>query len=1249
MAATAESLAPEVASPHNRDQERIVRYLAEQVRRVLAGETDDFIERTWPHRKLQLGVLPPLPPPEDEDEHAGEGERAADDADEKGAAARAEPGRPPSTMAIEFLFNPVDGVAAIEVEADFSVYVQRYPSREKQAEYWSRSGGGETDMEGEPVQPADEAGTEAGGESGDDADAGGGDHDGDATPKRKRRSPAMSLMRRFERIDIHVGPISVELDPENRFDQVDLREQVQQVITQTLAPILAQRETVYMFASGIQTLPESALDSDDAWWEAIRAAEGAARTKPQPLHKATILVSQRRDRNGRLRLRVTLENESVAPKRRPRGDDERELGRDMHLFNSSVLARRVHGTFNEIEFAQAPEDFRYDELRRIWAHGSNAVSEGVDEHGDPVPLTVQPHAVRTTTWPIFRQRRLLTNPEYEIPFGVLAGEGWRGALATIEQGMHRFLADWGEELGKPEWEGARLEECERDRAAFADEIRRFQLGLRALDEDPLLARAFRETNAVFDEIGKARDIKNWRLFQLVYQVMHVAALRARETNNSEYLSELDTADVLWFPTGGGKTEAYLGLITIGLFYDRLRGKTFGVSAILRFPLRMLSVQQLARVGTVVYTAEERRAAIEQAEGLMTGDPFALGFYVGRQNTPNHLTGPKTWEGESILWWRDLLASDEEEALRRRVITECLNPRCTNGEVRLEVDVDGVRLRHVCSNCGDLRVFFTDDEVFRYLPAVTVCTVDKLAAVGFEPHVSHLISGPARKCPEHGYFTHFQGRFDKGKWIANDRCLAGSYCNLPKTKYLTVPPDKVKDPVPALQVQDEMHLLQEELGAFDAHYETLYEHLQRAVLSDADGNPIGKPTKLLAATATIERYEEQVRNLYARRAKVFPAPGWTLERSFYTTLSNDAGRIYVGALPMLRDAAEFGGRVQALLHAEVERMQDDPAAALEALQLETITTEQELADELFLYELSLGYVNRSRDGDVIQTELTEYDRDYELDRLRTQLLASDAVTLSEIADTLRLIEAQGLSDEREQRLRALVGTSIVSHGVDIDRLNLMVVNWTPPKIADYIQASSRAGRSHVGLVILGHDRVSLREASHFHYFLPYHRFLERMVAPVPVNRFAKFAVERTLPGIVCALILQEFGRMPPAPLLFRTDFISWWNRSYAGGKLEETLTDYTYDALGLTKRLLEPDGTTTHVFDQGMVDSLKADIRQELQTIFSELKMPTAKKLPDMLTRKPMPSFRDVDAPIGFGTLNMSQRALDKLRPAGEAS
>jgi len=86
----------------------------------------------------------------------------------------------------------------------------------------------------------------------------------------------------------------------------------------------------------------------------------------------------------------------------------------------------------------------------------------------------------------------------------------------------------------------------------------------------------------------------------------------------------------------------------------------------------------------------------------------------------------------------------------------------------------------------------------------------------------------------------------------------------------------------------------------------------------------------------------------------------------------------------------------------------------------------------------------------------------------------------------------------------VATSIVSHGVDIDRLNLMIVNGMTNDTASYIQASSRAGRTHVGLVIVGYDRRKARDLSFYRHFLKYHEFIDRLIAPVPVNRFAKFA-------------------------------------------------------------------------------------------------------------------------------------------------
>ena len=202
-----------------------------------------------------------------------------------------------------------------------------------------------------------------------------------------------------------------------------------------------------MFQSGTQTLPESALDSDDAWWEAIRTAEGAARAKSLALHKATILVNQRRDRNGRLRIRVTLENESVAPRRRPRGHDDRELGRDMHLFNS-VSARaprrrtlprdRVRAGTGGLPLRSAAPG--------LGARLATLSPKASTPAASRCRSTVQPEAVRSTTWPIFRQRRLKTNPDYEIAFAELAGDGWRGALGRVEQGMRRFLSEWDEEL-----------------------------------------------------------------------------------------------------------------------------------------------------------------------------------------------------------------------------------------------------------------------------------------------------------------------------------------------------------------------------------------------------------------------------------------------------------------------------------------------------------------------------------------------------------------------------------------------------------------------------------------------------------------------------------------------------------------------------------------------------------------------------------------------------------------------------------
>ena len=206
----------------------------------------------------------------------------------------------------------------------------------------------------------------------------------------------------------------------------------------------------------------------------------------------------------------------------------------------------------------------------------------------------------------------------------------------------------------------------------------------------------------------------------------------------------------------------------------------------------------------------------------------------------------------------------------------------------------------------------------------------------------------------------------------------------------------------------------------------------------------------------------------------------------------------------------------------------PGVRLGGSGLEGVRDEAWLQKLLLDYELTLGYVNRKQHADRITSELNRAAARELGEQLRVQRLigggGDSGTPLAEIADTLNEIVGQYRNEpDREKRLRALVATSVISHGVDLDALNLMVVNNMTPTVAQYVQASSRSGRAHVGLIIVSFDRRSIRERAFFTYFREYHAFLDRMIAPVPVNRFARFATEATMPGILSALIIQVLNR------------------------------------------------------------------------------------------------------------------------------
>src|SRR5438552_5239840 len=155
-----------------------------------------------------------------------------------------------------------------------------------------------------------------------------------------------------------------------------------------------------------------------------------------------------------------------------------------------------------------------------------------------------------------------------------------------------------------------------------------------------------------------------------------------------------------------------------------------------------------------------------------------------------------------------------------------------------------------------------------------------------------------------------------------------------------------------------------------------------------------------------------------------------------------------------------------------------------------------------------------------------------------------VNVPELPEAIDHVTEDKLSTPRADRLRALIGTAVVSHGVDLERLNVLVMAGLPSTVADYIQATSRAGRVHTGLVVTVFDTFQRRERSAFVNFQSFHRFLDRMVEPVPVNKYAYFAVQRTLPGMAMALLWDlcrdpEFHG-PEVGIRYTRHFLKWWN-------------------------------------------------------------------------------------------------------------
>jgi hypothetical protein len=825
--------------------------------------------------------------------------------------------------------------------------------------------------------------------------------------------------------------------------------------------------------------------------EALESASAYAEFKKQlstdlipPWRWAVVVQIRPADEPGEIIFAIEATNASPI--------DTRSWHSEGFLFDVKLTVTFAHATVLPFELEVAPRSFRYD--RYLWGRGFNcAVVRGQRENGG--------WRFETTNAPVYPQARYSTNTEPRASFQDLGSQPGP-PLNRILDAMREYDRQWVTQRARymtedAAWEAHHGEEYDRDHRLFRAEVARFEQGCRLIEEDADVRLAFQLTNQSFAFGGQKTG---WRLFQVVFIVSQISGIYALKSGEQSAMRDRSMVDIIFFPTGGGKTEAYLGVIVFHCFFDRLRGKSAGVTTWTRFPLRLLTLQQTQRVADVIGAAELiRRSHGDPRLAGRNADGFAVGYFVGQEATPNELTSPRRDAPPDPNW---SIANDAEARQRWKKIVRC--PACRTATVAMEFDPDSVRLIHRCSNptCkfprGVLPVYVVDNEIYRYLPSVVVGTIDKLAGLGNQRKLSLVLGQVTGRCSQHGYY--------------NAKCCQKE-CSDARRLH---PGGPAGISGPTLFIQDELHLLKEGLGTFDGHYETF---LQTLLQSFGQASPV----KIIASSATIEAFDRQVRHLYGREARVFPGHGPTLTTSFYARTLEHPQRFFVGLLPHNKTIFNAVLELVSYYHEEIETLARLPATASNPYggQVKPGTADwRRLVD---CYATSLSYFSATRELSSIRTDLDAHVNN-ELERagfspLRIAELSGSTST-DNVTRILELLETAGPGDLKGPN--AILATSMISHGVDIDRLNCMIFYGMPKQNAEYIQSSSRVGRLHVGIVFACLKPARERDQSHFAYFQKYHEFLGQLVEPVAINRWSKFSVQRTVPGLFMAILLQRIA-------------------------------------------------------------------------------------------------------------------------------
>lgn len=748
---------------------------------------------------------------------------------------------------------------------------------------------------------------------------------------------------------------------------------------------------------------------------------------------------------------------------------------DSHLYETQL---QVAGLATKpFQLESLPDSFRYD--RAVPAYGINV---GVEVLPDGAFRTTDTVAVQTRRPDYWHD----TASHLDLSFDALARDPLPQLTALVEALAAYDEAHWSVTAldtrhAAEGWSEAMRGEADRCAQDVFAELDRLRTGLQLLAENPTVRRAFQLMNQAIGLSARGRGYTEWRPFQVGFLLSTVRFLVAPEEEN-RYV------DTVWFATGGGKTETYLGLLLTAAFHDRLTGKIIGVTAWSRFPLRLLSLQQTQRFADALAAAE----LVRQDEGV-GGTPFSLGFLVGQAGTPNKIV-PRTDKEDEVT------PNSPGMPDKYQVLLRC--PFCRDERLQMRFHRERWLLEHRCSNtdCRQygraLPMYVVDQEVFRFLPTVVVGTLDKAASIGLQQAMRGLVGPPQKLCPVpwHGFTYAERSHSPNGCLVPN--CQGGS-----DLKPLPMEPQRF---APSLRLQDELHLLRDSLGAVDSHYESLLDHLQLQLT--------GTRAKIVASSATLTGYDHQVLVLYQRQGRVFPQPGPNAGESFWTAPTDLPLRRFVAVAPRGVTLEHVSDRTLDTLQRCVRELIDDPARVCAEAGIDPAQAEALIS----LYGTNVVYGTTLYDVEAAGRSLGSNNtvEGINVEQLTGQTEFDD---VRAILDRLEKPE-----EEFAERVHVVAASSMLSHGVDVDRLNTMVMLGLPLTTAEFIQTTARVGRSFPGLVYVLHKIGRERDAQTFRHFGPYVRQGDRFVDPIPITRRSRRVLDLTIAGVVNArtLMLRE---------------------------------------------------------------------------------------------------------------------------------